>query len=140
MSAMSKVPALELNRVRALRTVWQDAWVNRLDTPIPALLTGLEASLDRAMAAAEVEGSAEKGYSAINIAVEIPTNPAELERPLELVQALYWNSDIIERTIETLVAECRRRQYSWADIAAALNVARQSAWTKYASLEAETTA
>ena len=37
--------------------------------------------------------------------------------------------------MDSLVLECRRRGYSWADIATALGVTRQSAWTKYASLE-----
>lgn len=84
-----------------------------------------------------VPGRAEKGYPALDIKVEIPLEPSEVKRPLELVQALTWNIEILERARESLVAECRRRLYSWADIATALDVARQSAWAKYTSLEEE---
>ena len=135
MTAMSKVPPQELRRVRTLRTAWQQAWGDEDETSLPQLLLGLERSLAKASKAAGVEGEHETGYPAIKIEVELPTAPRKVERPLELVQALTWNLDILERTLEALVAECRRRHYSWADIAVALNVARQSAWTKYASLD-----
>ena len=137
MMAKSKVPPQELGRVRALRTVWQREWWDRSEVPLPELLLSLQAALDAASTDVGVEGAAEQGYPKLKIEVELPTDPAKVERPLELVQALTWNSDIIERTLELVVAECRRRSYSWADIATALGVARQSAWTKYASVETD---
>jgi hypothetical protein len=137
MTPASRVPEQELQRTRALRQVWQQTWTDRSDTKLGQLLAGLEADIDEASAAVGVPGKAEKGYPAVHIKVEIPLAPTEVQRPLELVQALTWNIDILERTRESLVAECRRRSYSWADIAIALDVARQSAWAKYANLEDE---
>jgi hypothetical protein len=40
-------------------------------------------------------------------------------------------TSIVERAKADVVAECRRRGRSWADIGDALGVTRQSAWTKY---------
>jgi hypothetical protein len=135
MTPVSKVPEVERERTRRLREVWQRTWTDRSDERLGQLLTGLEADIDAASAELAVPGKAEKGYPALHIKVEIPLAPTEVQRPLELVQALTWNIDILERARESLVAECRRRQYSWADVAVALDVARQSAWAKYANLE-----
>ena len=135
MTPVSQVPEIERERTRLLRAVWQREWKDRAAEPLGALLVGLEADLDKANAAAGVPGRAEKGYPALHIKVEIPLEPPNVKRPLELVQALSWNIDILERARESVVAECRRRSYSWADIATALDVARQSAWAKYANLE-----
>lgn len=137
MTPVSKVPELERERTRKLRDVWQQAWRDRLDQPLGELLGSLEAAIDKASDNLAVPGRAEKGYSRLKIEVEIPLQPAEVDRPLELVQALTWNIEILERARESMVLECRRREYSWADLATGLNVARQSAWTKYASLESD---
>jgi hypothetical protein len=135
MNPRSRVPELELERTRLLRDVWQRQWRDRSDMPLGELLVRLEADLDEANAKVGVPGKAEKGYPALRIEVEIPLDPPMVKRPLELVQALTWNIDILERARESVVAECRQRDYSWADIASALSVARQSAWAKYASVE-----
>jgi hypothetical protein len=135
MTPASNVPETERERTRLLRGSWQRVWKERADEPLGDLLLGLEADLDEANTAAEVPGRAEKGYPALHIKVEIPLEPQAVKRPLELVQALSWNIDILERARESMVTECRRRAYSWADIATALDVARQSAWAKYANVE-----
>lgn len=129
------MPEAELERTRGLRQVWQRAWTDRADARLGQLLAGLEADIDALSIEVGVPGRAEKGYPAVHIEVEVPLAPREVDRPLELVQALTWNIDILERARESLVAECRRRSYSWADIAVALDVARQSAWAKFASVE-----
>lgn len=136
----SNVPTLELERVRGLRKAWQQEWTERADVDLGRLLTSLQPRLEEAIAAHDVPGKPEEGFSRIDIRLEIPVEPHALDRPLELLQSLHWNGEIIERAIETLVLECRRRRYSWADIAAALDVARQSAWTKYAALEGDASA
>lgn len=135
MTPVSKVPELERERTRKLRDVWQHAWSDRVEAPMAELLGSLERAIDDASDELAVPGRAEKGYPKLKIEVEIPLDPVEVKRPLELVQALTWNIEILERARETMVVECRRREYSWADLATALNVARQSAWAKYASLE-----
>jgi len=135
MTPVSKVPELERERTRKLRDVWQRAWSDRVDEPIVEVLTSLERAIDDASDELAVPGRAEKGYPKVKIEVEIPLEPVEVKRPLELVQALTWNIEILERARESMVIECRRREYSWADVAIALNVARQSAWAKFASLE-----
>ena len=135
MTPMSKAPESERERTRKLRDVWQQAWSDRVETPMAELLGSLEQAIDDATDDLAVPGRAEKGYPKLKIEVEIPLDPVEVKRPLELVQALTWNIEILERARETMVMECRRREYSWADLAIALNVARQSAWAKYASLE-----
>ena len=125
------------DRTRKLREVWQRVWTDRVEQPLGELLVSLEAAVDDASEELEVPGRAEKGYPKLKIEVEIQIQPSGVKRPLELVQALTWNIEILERARETMVLECRRRHYSWADLASALNVARQSAWTKYASLESD---
>jgi hypothetical protein len=137
MTPVSKVPELERERTRKLRDVWQRAWRDRVDLPLFELLGSAERAIDDESDRLGVPGRAEKGYPKVKIEVEIPIEPVEVKRPLELVQALTWNIEILERARETMVVECRRRDYSWADVATALNVARQSAWAKYASLESD---
>lgn len=90
-------------------TTRRTQWTDRSDADLGRLLVALEANLDDATTAAGVPGKAEKGYAALHIKVEIPLEPSEVKRPLELVQALTWNIDILERARESLVAECRRR-------------------------------
>ena len=137
MTPVSRVPELERDRTRKLRDVWQQAWADRIDEPLADLLVSLERAIDDASDELGVPGRAEKGYRKLKIEVEVPLEPVDVKRPLELVQALTWNIEILERAREMMVIECRRREYSWADLATALNVARQSAWAKYASLESD---
>jgi hypothetical protein len=135
----SKVPAEERTRIRQLGAAWRATWSDRhADTPLSTLLHRLQPDLDEAFALQGVEGSAEhdgKDFDAIRVQVALPVAPAQITRPLEILQSLTWSIDMIERAMEDLVRECRRRDYSWAEIAVALGVARQSAWAKYASLD-----
>jgi len=148
MTPISRVPEHELARVRGLRAVWREAWKNKADQPLDEVLLGLDEKDLEARIASLTVGMPEdyrenekcqakdpSGYPALGVAVEIPTDPTQIRRPLEIVQSLSWNADIIERALEAVVLECRRRGYSWADIAEGLDVARQSAWSKYTSLE-----
>src|SRR4051794_24647471 len=122
MTPASKVPDQERERTRKLRDVWQQAWSDRVEEPLGQILSSLEGRIDDASDELAVPGRAEKGYAKLKIEVEIPLEPSEVKRPLELVQALTWNIEILERARETMVIECRRREYSWADLATALNV------------------
>ena len=65
--------------------------------------------------------------------VVIPRDTTTLAHPLAALADISLVVDEVERLRAHLVAECRRRGRSWTDIAAALGVARQSAWERYSS-------
>lgn len=65
--------------------------------------------------------------------VVLPVDLNELKYPLAALADLSLVVDEIDRMRRNLVQECRRRERSWADIAAALGVTRQSAWGRYSA-------
>jgi hypothetical protein len=126
----SSVPTDELERVRALVVQWQEIryGVVRRDP------------YDLVLHLAELERSGElpddePEFDNVVIGFKIPSDPGSVVQPLALLHDAKRGVDIVEASMDDLVLECRRRGYSWADIATALGVTRQSAWTKYASLE-----
>lgn len=60
-----------------------------------------------------------------------PKQKARLEYPLLLLMNVTWLIEILDEQRRELVAECRARDRSWADIALALGVTRASAWQRY---------
>lgn len=117
MTPKSQVPEPELLKVHERREQWRQEWAESDSDPVALRSAALRAVRD-----------AEKTLAS-------NTGPAALKEPLSTLESLAMATDVIERLMQDLVAECRRRSYSWADIAVALGVARQSAWTKYSSVE-----
>ena len=73
----------------------------------------------------------------VRVNLDLPTRPEKLTNPLAELQGLAFMAQIIEKTKTDVVAECRRRGRSWAQIGDALGVTRQSAWMKYGVDEAD---
>lgn len=115
----------ELDRVRDLRVTWDRTWQEHL--PLRKLLHRLE---DPDVAAALVP-SPEPDAVPVRVQVDLPTKPTGLRDPLLELQTIEWAAQMIDRAKADVVAECRRRGRSWANIGEALGVARQSAWMKY---------
>lgn len=65
--------------------------------------------------------------------VVLPGNLHDIRHPLAALADLSIVVDEVDRMRRNLVQECRRRERSWADIATALAVTRQSAWERYSS-------
>jgi hypothetical protein len=65
--------------------------------------------------------------------VVVPRDTRKIVHPLAALADVSLVIDELDRLRAHLVAECRRRGRSWSDIAAALGVARQSAWERYSS-------
>lgn len=65
--------------------------------------------------------------------VELPRDLSELAHPLLALAELTAVNEHLEEKRRELVAECRARGWSWANIAEALGITRQSAWERYAS-------
>lgn len=63
----------------------------------------------------------------------VPNKPADVHYPLLLLSNITWLMNVLDEQRRTLVAECRARDRSWADIALALGVTRASAWERYSS-------
>lgn len=63
--------------------------------------------------------------------VVLPGKLHDLQHPLAALADLSLVVDEVDRMRRNLVCECRRRGRSWADIASALGVSRQSAWERY---------
>lgn len=117
----------ELTALRDLATAWSRTW--RSNLALRHLLRRLE---DPSLAAALVP-QPETDAIPVRIAIDLPTKPTGLRNPLLELQQLDWAEQIIERTKHDVVAECRRRGRSWANIGEALGVSRQAAWMKYAA-------
>ncbi len=121
----------ELESVRRHRQAWTDAWDDALSLPklmhnlqSPEFVDALDAPPDTAA-------------RPIRVNVDIPSRPEKLANPLAELQGLSFMAQIVEKAKAEVVAECRRRGRSWAQIGDALGVARQSAWTKYGVDEAD---
>jgi hypothetical protein len=67
--------------------------------------------------------------------VRFSMNPTEIEDPLLLLMHVTTAIEILDQQRRRIVAECRRRGRSWADIATALGTTRQSAWDRYSPEE-----
>lgn len=127
----SSVPTDEMERVRALVVQWQEIRFGGVRRDPYDLVLHL-AELERSGKLPDDEPE----FDNVVIGFKIPSDPASVAQPLALLHDAKRGVDIVEASIDNLVLECRRRGYSWADVAMALGVTRQSAWTKYASLEA----
>jgi hypothetical protein len=121
----------ELREVRQTRDEWADGWPTSGRTALVDIdkLEKGEDVADR-MRSGIVVGE-HKGH--FEARVLFPLDPGAAERPLELLLGLSHVVDQIDARRALLVAECRRRGRSWADIATALGVTRQTAWERYAS-------
>jgi hypothetical protein len=73
----------------------------------------------------------------VRVNLDLPTRPQKLTNPLAELQGLAFMAQMIDKAKTDVVAECRRRGRSWAQIGDALGVTRQSAWTKYGVDEAD---
>lgn len=119
----------ELEKVRRHREAWALAWDEAL--PLRKLLHNLQ---DPDFLEA-LEAPPDAAAQPLRVNVDIATRPQHLTNPLAELQGLSFMSQIVERTKAEIVAECRRRGRSWAQIGDALGVTRQSAWTKYGADE-----
>ena len=121
----------ELQKVRRHRDAWAKAWDDALS--LPKLLHNLQDPEFVEALDAPPDGAAQP----VRVNVDIPTRPKKLTNPLAELQGLDFMARIVERTKVEVVAECRRRGRSWAQIGDALGVTRQSAWMKYGADEAD---
>ena len=121
----------ELEKVRQHREAWAVAWDDSL--PLPKLLHNLQSPEFVEALDAPPDAAAHP----IRVNVDIPSRPAKLTNPLAELQGLSFMAQIVEKAKDEVVAECRRRGRSWAQIGDALGVTRQSAWTKYGVGEAD---
>jgi hypothetical protein len=67
--------------------------------------------------------------------VVLPQNMSQIMHPLAALGDVSLVVDEADRMRRKLVAECRARGRSWAEIAAALGVSRQAAWQKFAAAD-----
>ena len=121
----------ELERVRRHRVAWAKAW--NPDLALPKLMHNLQDPEFVEALAAPPDTAARP----VRVNVDLPTKPEQLTNPLAELQGLDFLTQMVERAKTEIVAECRRRGRSWAQIGEALGVARQSAWMKYAAGEAD---
>jgi hypothetical protein len=121
----------ELDQVRRHREAWQLAWNEAL--PLPKLMHNLQAPEFVDALAAPRDDAA----NPVRVNLDLPTKPGGLTNPLAELQGLAFMTYIIEKAKADVVAECRQRGRSWADVGDALGVTRQSAWTKYGADEVE---
>lgn len=121
----------ELARVRRHGEAWAEAWDDAL--PLRKLLHNLESP----EFVEALEGPREVAAQPVRVNLDLPTRPQQLSNPLAELQGLAFMAEIIDRTKVDVVAECRRRGRSWAQIGDALGVTRQSAWMKYGADEAD---
>ena len=121
----------ELEKVRRHREAWAAAWVE--DLPLPKLLHNLQAPefVDA------LDAPPDAAARPVRVNVDIPSRPEHLTNPLAELQGLSFMAQIVDKAKAEVVAECRRRGRSWAQIGDALGVTRQSAWTKYGADEAD---
>ena len=131
MTPSNAVDDEELQRVRRHRAAWSTAWDESLS--LPKLLHNLQ---DPDFVDA-LDAPPDVAAQPVRVNVDIPSRPKKLANPLAELQGLEFMAQIIERTKVDVVAECRRRGRSWAQIGEALGVARQSAWMKYGADEAD---
>lgn len=121
----------ELAKVRRHGEAWETAWDDSL--PLPRLLHNLQAP-DFVEA---LDAPPDTAAQPIRINLDIPSRPQKLSNPLAELQGLSFMAQIIDKAKAEVVAECRQRGRSWAQIGDALGVTRQSAWTKYGADEAD---
>jgi len=62
----------------------------------------------------------------------VPKNIGSINYPLLMLNEATWLIAVLDEQRRALVAECRKRGRSWADIALGLGVTRASAWQRYA--------
>lgn len=65
--------------------------------------------------------------------VELPRSLSDLAHPLLALAELATVNEHLEEKRKQLVAEARARGWSWAHIAEALRISRQSAWERYST-------
>lgn len=121
----------ELEKVRQHREAWESAWDDSL--PLSKLMHNLQAP-DFVDA---LDAPPDTAAQPVRVNVDIPSRPQNLTNPLAELQGLAFMAQIVERAKAVVVAECRARGRSWAQIGDALGVTRQSAWTKYGADEAD---
>ena len=121
----------ELDKVRRHRDAWTVAWDDAL--PLPKLMHNLQ---DPDFVEA-LDAPPDTAAQPVRVNLDLPTRPAKLANPLAELQGLAFMGQIIDKVKTDVVAECRRRGRSWAQIGDALGVTRQSAWMKYGSEEAD---
>lgn len=126
---LSKDP--ELEQVRHHREAWRDVWNEAL--PLPKLMHNLQSP----EFVEALDAPPDLAAQPIRVNVDIPSRPEKLSNPLAELQGLSFMAQIVEKAKTEVVAECRRRGRSWAQIGDALGVTRQSAWTKYGVDEAD---
>lgn len=121
----------ELEKVRRHREAWEAAWNDTL--PLPKLMHNLQAPdfVD------SLDAPPDTAAQPIRVNLDIPSRPENLTNPLAELQGLSFMAQIVEKAKSEVVAECRARGRSWAQIGDALGVTRQSAWTKYGADEAD---
>jgi hypothetical protein len=130
-AAAKTEPDPELDNVRAFRDVWARLWDPEL--PLRKLLHRMQDPDYVELTSSEREVAAEP----MRVELDLPTRCEKHSKPLAELQGMDVAAQMIERVKADLVAECRRRGRSWAQIGEALGVSRQSAWMKYAAPEDE---
>lgn len=121
----------ELAQVRAHRAAWSHAWDESLS------LAKLMHNLQAPEFVEALDAPRDDAAQPVRVNVDLPTKPGKLTNPLAELQGLHFMTQMIERVKVDVVAECRRRGRSWAQIGDALGVTRQSAWMKYGADEAD---
>jgi hypothetical protein len=121
----------ELEQVRRHREAWSEAWDDSLS--LRKLMHNLQAPDFVDALDAPPDTAAEP----VRVNLDLPTRPQKLTNPLAELQGLAFMAQMIDKAKTDVVAECRRRGRSWAQIGDALGVTRQSAWTKYGVDEAD---
>src|SRR5687768_6276253 len=115
----------ELEQVRRHREAWAAAWDDALS------LRKLMHNLQSPEFVDALDAPPDTAAQPVRVNLDLPTRPEKLTNPLAELQGLAFMAQMVERAKVDVVAECRRRGRSWAQIGDALGVTRQSAWTKY---------
>jgi hypothetical protein len=154
----------EIQKVRHGRQVWQREWRDRIDdqklNDALSVLADDHARLgadigkldQQRRSIGEVLGRLQGGdfadfvgdqpfpddHAKIKVELNFPADASAVAAPLAELQGLAFAGEMIDHALHDLVRACRQQGRSWADIAEALGVTRQSAWMKYSNLENET--
>ena len=121
----------ELAQGRRHREAWRNAWDDSLS------MAKLMHNLQDPDFVEALDAPPDTAAQPVRVNLDLPTKAKNLSNPLAELQGLAFMAQMIERTKLDVVAECRRRGRSWAQIGDALGVSRQSAWMKYGADEAD---